>query len=152
MSGSVLLDTNIVIGLFAKDQAVLARLSESARVFIPSIVVGELYFGAYKSTQPKGNVHRIEELVAASAVLVCDATTAEYYGRIKKALRDKGRPLPEQIDRLGTVAACVMKAKVPQLLAQPTGGFIVHREFDEFDAVEHGGWRKLRDAGFRFHQ
>ncbi|TLY24206.1 MAG: type II toxin-antitoxin system VapC family toxin [Nitrospirae bacterium] len=95
MSGSVLLDTNIVIGLFAKDQAVLARLSESARVFIPSIVVGELYFGAYKSTQPKGNVHRIEELVAASAVLVCDATTAEYYGRIKKALRDKGRPLPE---------------------------------------------------------
>jgi len=95
VSGSVLLDTNIVIGLFAKDQAVLARLSESARVFIPSIVVGELYFGAYKSTQPKGNVHRIEELVAASAVLVCDATTAEYYGRIKKALRDKGRPLPE---------------------------------------------------------
>jgi len=95
VSGSVLLDTNIVIGLLAKDQAVLARLSESARVFIPSIVVGELYFGAYKSTQPKGNVHRIEELVAASAVLVCDATTAEYYGRIKKALRDKGQPLPE---------------------------------------------------------
>lgn len=95
MSGSVLLDTNIVIGLFAKDQAVLTRLSESARVFIPSIVLGELYFGAYKSAKPESNLQRIEELVAASAVLVCDATTATYYGRIKKALRDKGRPLPE---------------------------------------------------------
>lgn len=95
MSGSVLLDTNIVIGLFAHDQAVLARLSKIDHIFIPSIVLGELYFGAYKSAHPEGNVHRIEELVAASAVLACDATTAVYYGRIKKALRDRGRPLPE---------------------------------------------------------
>lgn len=95
MSGSVLLDTNIVIALFANDQAVLARLSKTEHIFVPSIVLGELYFGAYKSAHPEGNVHRIEELVTASAVLVCDATTAAYYGRIKKALRDKGRPLPE---------------------------------------------------------
>lgn len=95
MSGSVLLDTNIVIGLFANDRAVLARLPETDRIFIPSIVLGELYFGAYKSAHASENVHRIEELVAASAVLICDAVTAAHYGRIKMALRDKGRPLPE---------------------------------------------------------
>lgn len=95
MSGSVLLDTNIIIGLFANDQAILAHLSETDHIFIPSIVLGELYFGAYKSAHSERNVRRIEEFVAASAVLVCDVVTAMHYGRIKKALREKGRPLPE---------------------------------------------------------
>ena len=95
MSGSVLLDTNIVIGLFANDQAILARLSKTDHIFIPSIVLGELYFGAYKSAHSEQNVRRIEEFVTAGAVLVCDEVTAAHYGRIKKALREKGRPLPE---------------------------------------------------------
>lgn len=95
MSGSVLLDTNIVIGMFAKDQAVLARLTKTEHIFIPSIVLGELYFGAYKSAHPDQNIRRVEELAATSAILTCDAVTAARYGRIKKVLRDKGRPLPE---------------------------------------------------------
>ena len=95
MSGSILLDTNIVIGLFASDPAVLARLSKTDHVFIPSIVIGELYLGAYKSAHPDQNVRRVEEFVATSAIVACDAVTAAHYGRIKKALREKGRPLPE---------------------------------------------------------
>jgi len=95
VNGSVLLDTNIVIGLFASDQAVLSRLSQTNRIFISSIVLGELYFGAYKSAHSEQNVRRLEEFVATSAVLVCDAVTAAHYGRIKRALREKGRPLPE---------------------------------------------------------
>ena len=82
MSGSVLLDTNIVIGLFANDQAILARLSKTDHIFIPSIVLGELYFGAYKSAHSEQNVRRIEEFVTAGAVLVCDAVTATHYGQI----------------------------------------------------------------------
>jgi tRNA(fMet)-specific endonuclease VapC len=95
VSGNVLLDTNIIIGLFANDQAILARLSKTDHIFIPSIVLGELYFGAYKSTHTEQNVRRIEEFVTTGAVLVCDAVTAAHYGQIKKALREKGRPLPE---------------------------------------------------------
>ena len=59
MSGSVLLDTNIIIGLFANDQAILARLSKTDHIFIPSIVLGELYFGAYKSAHSEQNVRRL---------------------------------------------------------------------------------------------
>ena len=95
MSGSFLLDTNIVIGLFAQEESIQARLSESDRVFLPSIVLGELYFGAYKSAHSDENIRRIDELAAASSVLACDAITAIYYGRIKKNLWDKGKPLPE---------------------------------------------------------
>lgn len=95
MSGSVLFDTNIVIGLFASDPAILGRLSRTDHIFIPSIVLGELYFGAYKSACFDQNVRRIEELIQASAILACDAITAAHYGKIKKTLRERGRPLPE---------------------------------------------------------
>lgn len=95
MSGSVLLDTNIVIDRFAGDSAILARLSGTDSVFIPSIVLGESYFVAYKSAHSDQNVRRIEEFIQTSAILVCDAATATHYGKIKKGLREKGRPLPE---------------------------------------------------------
>jgi tRNA(fMet)-specific endonuclease VapC len=50
MTGSrFLLDTNIVIALFAGDAAVHTRLAKGADVFIPCIVIGELLFGARKS-------------------------------------------------------------------------------------------------------
>lgn len=129
MSGSVLLDTNIVIGLFAKDQAVLARLSKTDSLFIPSIVVGELYFGAYKSAHPDQNVRRVEELVATSAILNCDAVTAEHYGRIKKALRDKGRPLPENDIWIAA-------------LAQQHGLTVVSRDqhFNEIESLPVEAW------------
>lgn len=129
MSGSVLLDTNIVIGLFADDRAVLARLPEIDHIFIPSIVLGELYFGAYKSAHVAKNIHRIEELVAASAVLICDAVTAAYYGRIKKALRDKGRPLPENDIWIAA-------------LAQQHGLIVVSRDqhFKEIESLPVEAW------------
>jgi len=49
-TGRHLLDTNIVIALFARDSAVQLRLAEASEVFVPSIVIGELYYGALKSS------------------------------------------------------------------------------------------------------
>lgn len=95
MSGRVLLDTNIIIGLFANDPSIVARLSEVDAAYLPSVALGELYFGAYKSGHPEQNVRRIEQLIAMSAVLSCDAGTASCYGKIKHALRQMGKPIPE---------------------------------------------------------
>lgn len=41
MNGKVLLDTNIIIALFAKDEAVTTRLAASEEVFLSSIALGE---------------------------------------------------------------------------------------------------------------
>ena len=95
MSGRNLLDTNIVIALFAQDSAVVEHLDEVEEVFIPSIVLGELYFGARKSRRVKENLARINEFAVSNVVLGCDTETARYYGEIKNALREKGRPIPE---------------------------------------------------------
>ena len=49
MSGSLLLDTNAVIAIFADDRAALDLIRDNDECLLPSIVVGELYFGATHS-------------------------------------------------------------------------------------------------------
>jgi tRNA(fMet)-specific endonuclease VapC len=95
VSGSYLLDTNIVIALFAAEQAVLDHLKVAGEVYIPSIVIGELAYGAYKSTRVTENLPRIEDFVASNVILTCDAVTAFHYGIIKDQLRQSGKPIPE---------------------------------------------------------
>jgi len=95
MSGRFLLDTNIVIALFANEEIVKNNLAQANEVFIPSIIIGELYYGARKSGKTQANLTRVDELLANSTILVCDVKTAQRYGEVKNKLRLKGRPLPE---------------------------------------------------------
>lgn len=95
MSGKYLLDTNIIVALFAKDNKVQIRIDQANVVLIPSIVIGELYYGARKSTRIEENLQKITELMAVSAILDCDSETAYHYGIIKNGLKLKGKPIPE---------------------------------------------------------
>lgn len=95
MSGRFLLDTNIVIAFFAQDEGVLDNMQISEAFYIPSIVLGELYFGAIKSSNQTQNRSRVDQLVPTTSILGCDAQTARAYGQLKDDLRQKGRPIPE---------------------------------------------------------
>ena len=94
MSGK-LLDTNIVIALFAKDPSVTDNLARAEEVFIPSIVLGDLYFGAQNSSRLQENLAQIDAFAESSTALHCDKFTAKYYGQIKRKLKIKGTPIPE---------------------------------------------------------
>lgn len=95
MNGRFLLDTNIVIALFANEDAVQASLTNATEVFIPAIVLGELYYGAYKSTRITANIAKVNEFAVSNIILACDSGTAQEYGQTKNELRSKGRPIPE---------------------------------------------------------
>ena len=94
-TGRFLRDTNIVIALFANDAVVQQHLAAAQEVFVPSIVLGELYYGARKSVRMAENLARIDAFVASKTVLPCATATAQHYGDIKNQLRAKGRPIPE---------------------------------------------------------
>jgi tRNA(fMet)-specific endonuclease VapC len=104
MNGRYLLDTNIVIALFANDIAVSEHLSDASEVFVSSIVLGELYYGARKSSQTERNLERLDEFAAMSSVVVCDAAIARRYGQVKDRLRQKGHPIPENDIWIAAVA------------------------------------------------
>ncbi len=104
MNGSVLLDTNIVIALFANDQAVIQKLARTDEVFVSSIVLGELYFGAHNSSRAEENTARLDAFVQNSSVLRCDNLTAKFYGQIKRQLKLSGTPIPENDIWIAAVA------------------------------------------------
>lgn len=51
MNGRFLLDTNIVIAIFADDKSVMEALELAQEVFVPIIALGELYYGAQNPTR-----------------------------------------------------------------------------------------------------
>ena len=104
MSGRYLLDTNVVIALFAGEPAVRENAGRAEEVFVSSVAIGELCFGARKSGRARENLARIEEFATGNVVLGCDTETAFRYGEIKNALRVKGHPLPENDIWMAAVA------------------------------------------------
>ena len=75
MNGKYLLDTNILIAFFANEQAILTRIKNAEKIFIPSIAIGELHYGARKSVRTDANLTRINELVTRSLILPSDEET-----------------------------------------------------------------------------
>ncbi len=104
MPGKVLLDTNVVIALFAGEPEVLARLQQQRAVFLSVPVLGELRYGAMASSRVEQNLHRLDELARTVTVLNCDEGTADFYARTKQTLRSKGRPIPENDVWIAAVA------------------------------------------------
>ena len=94
MSSEYLLDTNAVIARFAQETAIIEVLERANEIFVPSIALGELYFGAEKSAQVEENLEQIEKFITDRTVLGCDRDTARWYGRINNRLRVIGRPIP----------------------------------------------------------
>ncbi len=104
MAGKCLLDTNIVIALFGNETGVVEKLAGVDEVFIPSIVIGELYYGAHKSGRVEENLARIRNFAAYNHILSCDSETAAVYGEVKNLLREKGQPIPENDVWIGALA------------------------------------------------
>lgn len=95
ISGRFLLDTNIIIALFADEDVVKEKLSSAVEIFIPNVAIGELIYGALKSTRSDENLARINEFTESNVILGSDSETAQYYGQIKFSLQQNGRPIPE---------------------------------------------------------
>jgi tRNA(fMet)-specific endonuclease VapC len=91
---SYLLDTNIIVAYFNRENAIRNRLA-GISVYVPSIAIGELYYGAYKSGRVEKNIQQIRDFIQVSEIIQCDESAADWYGQIKKQLRAKGRPIPE---------------------------------------------------------
>jgi tRNA(fMet)-specific endonuclease VapC len=94
MAGKFLLDTNIVIALFS-GEAHVSDLVRQSEVFVPNTVLGELYYGARKSSRPSENIDRIQTFARATEILNCDGVTAFVYSQIRWGLHVDGRPIPE---------------------------------------------------------
>lgn len=96
MTGSnIILDTSAIIELFKGNSVVASLLKTEITFKIPSIVLGELYFGVYRSANAAKHTQQVKKFVENCEVLIVDAETAEIYATIKTKLLNKGKPIPE---------------------------------------------------------
>ena len=90
-----LIDTNILIR-FLKGQTELFDLfDELENLFISSISVGELMYGAALSSKKDFNTEVYSDFCDSLNLLVPDADVAKNYGKVKAELKAKGHPIPE---------------------------------------------------------
>ena len=104
-TGNFLLDTNILILLLNGDASILDKASLENELFVPVIAIGELLFGAERSSKPAANIKSVEELADRTSILHCDTSVARHYGRIKNALKLQGTPIPENDIGIAAIAS-----------------------------------------------
>jgi len=91
-----LLDTNVIIAFINKDLNVYDYLLQKGRICISTITLGELYFGAHKSTKTNENMTEINTFVSDCCIVYdIKPETANKYGILRNYLRQKGKPIPE---------------------------------------------------------
>jgi len=89
--GSVLVDTSIVVDYFRQDLTLHEKIDQVEDVYVPLVVLGELFYGAHKSTQKDKALAQVLEFSRGCIVLFPDETTAELYGQIKAELAAAGK-------------------------------------------------------------
>ena len=93
---SYLLDSSVLIPSPRGDSAITARIACVPAGYVSSIVLGELYFGAYGSpTRQEAALQDITTVMQSLTILASDAITAHIYGRIKQSLKSKGLFIPD---------------------------------------------------------
>ncbi len=94
MSGEIALDTSVVVRFLNGDGAIVERVLALPEIILPTVVVGELLFGAENSTRSLQNLPRYLEFIAACAIAPLGKEAAAAYARIRLTLKRKGRPIP----------------------------------------------------------
>ena len=89
-----LLDTNIVIEIFDGNKDYADNISKEETLYLPSIVLGELYTGVYRVANKPKHLKKLTDFLGLCTVLNIDSLTSKYYGETIAALYKKGKPIP----------------------------------------------------------
>lgn len=90
-----MLDSNIAVAFLNGDSNVRELVDKADEIYLPAIALGELYYGAFNSSRKPENLEKIDGFKDEVYLLDCDEYTAKIYGEVKKGLKDKGTPIPE---------------------------------------------------------
>jgi tRNA(fMet)-specific endonuclease VapC len=94
-TGSVLVDTNVVVAYFRGEKALAPRFARAATLYLPWVVLGELHYGACRSHRPQAQLESIRHFLQTAVVLLPGQGTAEHYGQLKAELAGIGKPIPD---------------------------------------------------------
>lgn len=101
------LDTNIIVEYLRQNVVVKKHIYDfiTSNIFIPVIVLGELYFGANISLKKDKNRKEIDAFCNTLNIIQIDSEIATYYSEIRKKVKELGKPIPE--NDIWIAASCI---------------------------------------------
>jgi len=125
----MILDTNSLSALAARDRALLRLLGTADALFISFVAVAEFQFGLLGSTRPQAGIALLDQLCANVPVLYPEAETLAHYAAIADQLKRIGHPVPH--NDIWT-AALARQHALPVLSRD--------RHFDFIDGIQRLDW------------
>ncbi len=99
-----LIDTNAAIARINGDKNIIPVFEVAQTIAVPTIVVGELFFGAENSGRVAENLKQVEAFITGRTILTCDLETARWYGRVMRQQSIKGKRIPENDTWIAAIA------------------------------------------------
>ena len=129
MSGRYVVDTNIVIAFLNGDEEIAVSMEESDEMLLSVVALGELLYGARRSTRYTENREKVIAFSERCYILEINGSISEKYAGIRAALAEKGRPIPE--NDIWIAASCLSEDAI-----------LVSRDqhFEEIDALAYEVW------------
>jgi tRNA(fMet)-specific endonuclease VapC len=78
-----------------QDKTTQQHLSRAAALYVSTVALGELYYGAEHSVHVKRSLAEVDKLSQSVTVLNAASATARIYGHLKHEQRFKGLMLPD---------------------------------------------------------
>ena len=126
-----LLDTDTCIGLLKGDDAVVASWRACMeQCALPSMVVGEVYYGAFKSTIRDKELERVDSFVDIFPEVKPSKRSMRRFGEIKASLERKGVRLADADIVIGPIA-------IEEGLVLVTGNV---RHYDRIEGLAIENW------------
>lgn len=92
----ILLDTDVCIAILRGNNNVIQkRKKENDHIAISFLTVGELFYGAYKSTGVENNLIQIEKFLLTIKIIQSDYEIMRIFGELKSKLVQKNLILPD---------------------------------------------------------
>lgn len=108
MSGEkFLVDTNVIIRFFKGETELFNLFDNLENIFVSSVSVGELMYGAELSARSDFNRENYFCFCESLNVIVPDLEISKMYGKIKKQLKYGRHPIPENDIWIAATAAAV---------------------------------------------
>jgi tRNA(fMet)-specific endonuclease VapC len=91
----MILDTNAVSALAAKDRAIAEVIADGPSLCLPFIAYAEFRYGLLGSDRPDPGFRLLADLLAHFPLLLPDPATLDEYADIKDQLKRIGRKIPD---------------------------------------------------------
>jgi len=103
----ILFDTDVCVELLRGNRIIIQRRHQTAdRIAVSFMTAAELYFGAYKSSNPAENRHLVEKFLITVEIHQSTLRIADKFGQIKENLQKSGQALADADIFIAATALC----------------------------------------------